>query len=61
MSNICNYWLISRLNTLSKLFEKLLEPKLSSVFRLILDGNEHGFCKSKSTVSNWNISINTIF
>jgi len=43
---------ISRLNVLSKLFEKLLEPKITSLLNVVLSNMQHGFCKAKSTITN---------
>lgn len=43
---------IIRLNVLSKLFEKLLEPKMYNVFSNILISEQHGLRRTKSTVTN---------
>lgn len=47
-----NYRPISRLNVLSKLFEKLLEPKIITLLNSVLSYVQHGFCKYKSTITN---------
>lgn len=51
-NNIKNYQPISKINTLSKLFEKLIEPKITSLLKPVLSNLQHGFCKAKSTITN---------
>jgi len=51
-SIVSNYWLISKLSTLPKLFKKLLEPMLSKVFSKVLVNEQHGFQSAKSTITN---------
>jgi hypothetical protein len=51
-NDIQNYRPISKLNVLSKLFEKLLEPKITSSLIHTISNMQHGFCKSKSTITN---------
>jgi hypothetical protein len=40
------------LSVLPKLLEKLIEPKISYIFKTILSDNQHGFRKTKSTLTN---------
>lgn len=43
---------ISRLNMLSKLFEKLFEPKITSSLKIVLSNMQQRFCRAKSTITN---------
>jgi hypothetical protein len=49
---VINYRSISKLPSLSKLFEKLLEPTISRSFKNILSVNQHGFRSGLSTETN---------
>lgn len=51
-NDIQNYRPISKVNVLSKLFEKLLEPKITSSLNQTICNMQHGFCKAKSTITN---------
>lgn len=51
-SSVTNYRPISKLNTIPKLFEKILELKLTSSFSQILVNEQHGFRRAKSTITN---------
>jgi hypothetical protein len=51
-SIISNYRPISKLSVLPKLFEKLIEPKLSDILKHTLINEQHGFRKNKSTDTN---------
>jgi len=50
--DVQNYQPISRLNVLSKLFERLLEQKITLTLNNTLSNRQHGFQKSKLTVTN---------
>jgi hypothetical protein len=47
-----NYKPISILNNISKIFESIIHDHLSFYFKFKLHPNQHGFVKSKSTVTN---------
>ncbi|RVE55239.1 hypothetical protein evm_000137 [Chilo suppressalis] len=51
-NNVKNYRPISIVNAISKLFEKIICPFLTSHFKNIIHANQHGFCKNKSTATN---------
>jgi hypothetical protein len=51
-ASVTNYRPISKLSAVSKLFEKLLEPKLYKLFDGILIDEQHGFRSQKSTSTN---------
>ena len=51
-ANISNYRGIAKLNIILKLFEKLLCDRLSFQASPILTASQHGFCKSRSTITN---------
>lgn len=51
--NVQNYNLISKLNVLLNLFEKLIENKITSTLNYTLSNSQHGFQKSKSTTTNF--------
>jgi len=51
-NNISNFKPISKLSSLPKLFEKLLEPILSQPFKNLFSSNQHGFRSGWSTETN---------
>jgi hypothetical protein len=59
-NSISNYHPISKLSSLPKLFEKLIEPKLSCSFINILINEQHGFRSQKSTVTNLVVYLNNV-
>lgn len=55
-----NYRPISKLSSLPKLFEKILEPKLSSLFNNVKINEQHGFRTQKSTSTNLLVYLTNI-
>jgi hypothetical protein len=52
IASVSNYQLISVLNTLSKLFELVIHDHVSHYLKSKLNPCQHGFTKSKSTITN---------
>jgi hypothetical protein len=55
-----NYRPISILNNFSKIFESIVHDHLSFYFKFKLHSNQHGFVKSKSTVTNLVTYLNDV-
>ena len=51
-TDVTNYRPISILNSFSKVFEKLVHPILYTHVEPLINANQHGFVKRKSTISN---------
>jgi hypothetical protein len=51
-ASVSNYRPISILNNFSKLFELVVQDHISHYFKFKLDACQHGFTKSKSTITN---------
>ena len=52
-ADISNYRGIAKLNIIKKLFEKLLCDTLSFQASSISSASQHGFCKSRSIITNF--------
>jgi hypothetical protein len=52
-----NYRPMSILNNFSKFFESIIHDHLSFYFKFTLHSNQHGFVKSKSTVTNFVLKL----
>lgn len=57
-SDISNYRPISKLSTISKLFERIIMSKFSFYVKQLICPNQHGFVKSRSTVTNLSLFVN---
>jgi hypothetical protein len=57
---VTNYRPISILNNFSKIFESVVHDHLSSNFKFKLHPSQHGFIKSKSTVTNLVTYLNDV-
>jgi len=49
---VSNYRPISKQNLMPKIFENIIADKLSSLFKNILVGEQHGFMRGRSTTTN---------
>ncbi|XP_050531542.1 uncharacterized protein LOC126900110 [Daktulosphaira vitifoliae] len=58
---IQNYRPISKLSSIPKLFEKLIEPKLSYMFNSVIIDEQHGFRTKKSTCTNLLVYVTNLY
>ena len=58
--DVSNNWPISILNSIPKLFEKLVTPPFTSFMKPLLADCQHGFTYSKSTLSNLTVTVPNI-